>query len=443
MRTNVRRIAGQRLPRSAGVLARMSVGRLRSAPPWRASWLLLAATCVNAAELPRAAPESVGMTSAGLDALRTELDAVVARGEFPGITAMVARRGQVVFAHAAGLLDVQTGAPARLDSLMRIYSMTKPVTSVAAMLLAEEGKLDLHAPVARFFPRWKNMTVLAADGETRAPAERPVTAHHLLTQTAGLAYGYDGDSPVDRMYREAGLIGDWDYLAHDTRELVTKLADIPLLFHPGARWHYGFSTDVLGHLVERVSGKPLDVFLRERVFAPLGIRDAYFDVPAEVLHRFGTDHIIAKDGTVTVQDNPREDPEFIGVTFLSGGGGLVTTVGDFMRFCLMLDGNGAFGGTRLLKAETVAAMIRNQLPDGVTMGGEAFGYGFGVFGDEAVEHQPSPGSYYWGGAAGTFFWIDPAERLVGVFLPQRINAPGRIQTKLQRLVYEAIDRAVP
>ena len=405
--------------------------------------LLLAGAVVNAGELPRATPESVGMTSAGLEALREELDAVVARGEFPGVTAMVARRGKVVFAHAAGLLDVETGAPARLDSLMRIYSMTKPVTSVAAMLLVEEGKLDLDAPVARFFPRWKNMTVLAADDATRLPAERAVTARHLLTQTAGLAYGYDGDSVVDRMYREAGLIGDWDYLARDTRELVTKLADIPLLFQPGARWHYGFSTDVLGHLVERISGQPLDAFLRARVFAPLGIRDAYFDVPPAARHRFGTDHIIGEDGAVTVRDNPREDPEFIGVTFLSGGGGLVTTAGDYMRFCLMLDGGGAFAGTRLLKAETVAAMTRNQLPDGVTMGGEPFGLGFGIFGEEAVEHQPSPGSYYWGGAAGTFFWIDPAERIVGVFLPQRVNAPGRIQTQLQSLVYQAIDRSAP
>lgn len=408
-----------------------------------ALWLLLAASPAGATDLPRAAPESVGMTSAGLAALRAELDRLVAHGEFPGVTAMVARRGKVVFAHAAGLLDVQTGAAARLDSLMRVYSMTKPVTSVAAMMLVEDGELGLDDPVARFFPKWKNMTVLGADGETRVPAERPVTARHLLTQTAGLAYGYDGDSVVDRLYREAGLISDWDYLARDTRELVTKLADIPLLFHPGARWHYGFSTDVLGHLVERASGKPLDAFFREHLFAPLGIRDAYFDVPPEVARRFGTNHVIGADGAVTVQDNPRDDPEFVGVTFLSGGGGLVTTVGDYMRFCLMLDGNGAFGGARLLKAETVAAMTRNQLPKGVTMGGEPFGFGFGVFGEEAVEHQPSPGSYYWGGAAGTFFWIDPAERIVGVFLPQRIDLPNHIQTELQRLVYRAIATSPP
>ena len=416
-----------------------------------APWLLLTAATAGGVELPRAEPESVGMSTEGLEALRAELDRVVAAGEWPGVTAMVARRGKVVFAHASGLLDVQTGAQARLDSLMRIYSMTKPMTSVAAMMLVEDGALGLDDPVFRFFPAWKNMTVLNADSE-RVPATRPVTARHLLTHTAGLVYGYDGNSAVDRLYRQAGLIGDWDYLVRDTATLVAKLADIPLAFQPGTRWRYGFSTDVLGHLVERVSGKRLDAFLRERLFAPLGIEDAYFDVPPALAPRFGTNHIIAKDGAVTVQDNPREDPEFMGVTFISGGGGVVTTVGDFMRFCLMLEGNGAFGGVRVLQADTVAAMTRNQLPDGVTMGGDPFGLGFGIFGADADAGEdqpssastpspsPSPSSYYWGGAAGTYFWIDPAERLVGVFLPQRINSPNHLQEAVQRLVYKAINR---
>ena len=406
---------------------------------WRLAPCLLAGFCAaGAAELPSAPPEAVGMTSDGLQALGARLDQLVADGAFPGVTAMVARRGKVVFAHSAGLLDVQTGAKMRIDSLLRIYSMTKPVTSVAAMQLVERGELRLDDPVWRFFPGWKTMTVLAADGKTREPAERPVTMRHLLTHTAGLAYGYDGDSAVDRMYREAGLIDDWDYLARDTGELVSKLANIPLLFQPGARWHYGFSTDVLGHLVERVSGLPLDAFLRQNLFAPLGMKDAYFDVPPNVVHRFGTAHIIGADGELAVQDNPREDPEFIGVTFLSGGGGLVTTVGDFMRFCLMLEGGGAFAGTRILTPETVAAMTRNQLPETVQGGAGGFGLGFGIVGEGAPPGGPSPNSYRWGGAAGTFFWIDPAERLVGVFMPQRIGMPGGIGQSLERLVYEAI-----
>ena len=192
------------------------------------------------------------MSSARLGAVAAKMDALVAAREFPGITAVIARRGRVVFQHSTGVLDVETGAPMRDDSLLRVYSMTKPITSVAAMMLVEDGELLLDAPVTRFFPEWRNQTVLV-DGEN-VPAARAVTARHLLMHTSGLTYGYYGDTPVDRMYREARLIDDWDYLTHDTRELVAKLADIPLLFQPGSRWHYGFSSDVLGHLVERVSG---------------------------------------------------------------------------------------------------------------------------------------------------------------------------------------------
>ena len=400
--------------------------------------LLASAWAAAAAELPFAEPESVGMASASLQRVGAELDRLVEAGELPGVAAMVARRGQVVFAHAAGLLDVETGSEMALDSLLRIYSMTKPVTSVAAMMLVEDGKLRLDAPVSRFFPGWREMTVLAPVGETRTPATEPITVQHLLTHTAGLAYGYDGDTAVDRLYRQAGLIDDWDYLTRDTRELVEKLGDLPLLYQPGTRWHYSFASDVLGHLVERASGQPLDAFLQQRLFAPLGIEDAYFDVPPAVRHRFGTNHFVGQDGQVVVQDSPREDPEFIGVTFLSGGGGLVTTVGDFMRFCLMLERGGELAGTRILSAEAVQSMTQGQLPEGVPYPGGGFGLGFGIVGESAEPGGPSPGSYYWGGAAGTFFWIDPAERLVGVFLPQRIGAPGRIQATLQRLVYAAI-----
>lgn len=417
-------------------------GRARVLPALALTCGLLPSALAVAAELPRAEPQSVGMAADALERLRGELDRLVEQGEMPGITAMVARRGKVVFSHATGLLDVQTGAPMRLDSLLRIYSMTKPVTSVAAMMLVEEGKLGLDDSLSRFFPGWRNMTVLQADG-SKLPVLRPITARHLLTHTAGLAYGYDGDSAVDRLYQQAGLIDDWDYLAKDTHELVEKLADIPLLYQPGTRWHYSFATDVLGHLVERVSGQSLDVFLQERLFAPLGIADAYFDVPPKQLHRFGTDHIIGKDGETIVQDSPREDPEFIGVTFLSGGGGLVTTAADYMRFCLMLDGGGEFAGARILQPETVREMTRNQLPDGAGWDDGGFGLGFGIAGPSDEPGALSPGAYQWGGAAGTFFWIDPAERLIGIFMPQRIGMPGRIQNSLQQLVYEAITEPAP
>ena len=392
---------------------------------------LAAVVNVDGSELPRAKPAAVGLTAEGLAALRTEMDALVERKVFPGIVGMVARRGQVAFEHAAGQLDVETGTAMQLDSLLRIYSMTKPVTSVAAMMLVEDGVLELDAPVAQFFPSWQNMTVLV--GEERVPAATPITMRHLLTHTAGLSYGYDGDTAVDGLYRAAGLIDDWDYLTRDTRELVEKLANIPLLFQPGERWHYGFATDVLGHLIERASGERLDRFLHRRLFKPLGMADAYFDVPAEVLDRFGTNHYVADNGTVTVQDNPRDDPEFIGVTFLSGGGGLVTTVGDYMRFCLLLANGGLAGDARLLQEATLAEMTTNQLPADGPM---QFGLGFAI---AAAASEPlSPGSYSWGGAAGTFFWVDPGKQLIGIFMPQRISSPGDVQERLQQLVYDAL-----
>ena len=398
-------------------------------------WALAVSAAV--AELPRVAPESVGMSSARLEAVAQKMDALVAAAEFPGMTAMIARRGLVVFRHSTGLLDVETGAPMRDDSLLRVYSMTKPITSVAAMALVEDGELLLDAPVARFFPEWRDLTVLV-DGE-RVPVARAVTARHLLMHTSGLSYGYVGDTPVDRMYREARLIDDWDYLTHDTRELVAKLADIPLLFQPGSRWHYGFSTDVLGHLVERVSDKPLDVFFRERLFEPLGMHDSFFDVPPEVVDRFGTDHYV-NDGEVVVQDSPREDPEFMGVTFLSGGGGLVMTAEDYLRFALMMQGGGRLQDARILSPTTVDLMTTDLLPDGISAGAAGFGLGFAIVPPGAGRDARSPGSYYWGGAAGTFFWVDPAQELVAVFMPQRIGSPGWIQQTLQNMVYAAIEK---
>lgn len=376
------------------------------------------------------------MSASRLARVAAQMDEFVAEGEFPGMLAMVARRGSVVFEHSVGILDVETGAPLKMDSLMRVYSMTKPVTSVAAMMLVEDGKLLLDAPVSLHFPEWKELRVLE-DGK-EVPATNALTARHLLMHTSGLSYGYYGDTPVDRMYREAKLIDDWDYLTHDTRELVQKLADIPLLFQPGSRWHYGFSTDVLGHLVERVSGKPLDAFFQERLFTPLGMNDAYFDLPEEVLARFGTDHYVV-NGEVIVQDSPREDPEFRNVTFLSGGGGLVMTADNYMRFCLMLLKGGAWEDKRLLSPATVALMTSNLLPENQSANGEGFGLGFAIAPDGPGRGTLTPGSYYWGGAAGTFFWIDPALDLAAVFMPQRIGMPNLIQQTLQNMVYAAVE----
>ena len=390
------------------------------------------AATASAGELPRAEPEAVGMTKEGLNAVAEAMDRMVADGELVGMNAMIARRGQVVFEHATGTLDLETGAPMRADSLIRIYSMTKPITSAAALMLVDDGKLDLDEPVTKFFPEWNDQT--AYEGDKVVPVDPPVTATHLLQHTSGLSYGYVGNTPVDKAYREAGLIDDWDYLVRDTNILVQKLADIPLLFQPGTRWHYSFSTDVLGQLIERVSGQPLDQYFDERLFGPLGMEDVYFDVPPDVVHRFGTDHEF-KDGNFVVQDNPREDPEFIGVTFLSGGGGLVMPTESYVRFCQMILNGGELDGTRVLEPETVALMTTDQLPEGIWPSG-GFGLGFAVV-TEPGGSTPV-GSYSWGGAAGTFFWIDPGNELVGVFMPQFIGMPNSIQEKLKGLVYAAM-----
>ena len=407
--------------------------RRQSTAPWLLGGaLVLAAMATGAEELPRAEPEAVGMTKQGLNAVAEEMDRLVADGEMVGMAAMIARRGQVVFEHATGTLDLETGAPMRLDSLIRIYSMTKPITSAGALMLVDDGKLNLDEPVTKFLPEWKDQT--AYEGDNVVPVDPPVTAKHLLLHTSGLSYGYVGNTPVDKAYREAGLIDDWDYLVQDTDMLVKKLADIPLLFQPGTRWHYSFSTDVLGQLIERVSGLPLDEYLDERLFGPLGMEDVYFDVPADVVHRFGTDHEF-KDGNFVVQDNPREDPEFIGVTFLSGGGGLVMPTESYVRFCQMILNGGTFGGTRVLEPETVALMTTDQLPAGIWPN-SGFGLGFAVVTEDGG--STPRGSYSWGGAAGTFFWIDPGHELVAVFMPQFIGMPNSIQEKLKGLVYAAL-----
>ena len=413
------------------------VRRQSNVPRFLGGALVLAAMAatVGAVELRRAEPEAVGMTKQGLTAVAEEMDRLVADGELVGMTAMIARRGRIVFEHATGTLDLETGTPMRLDSLIRIYSMTKPITSAGALMLVDDGKLDLDEPVTKFFPEWNGQT--AYEGDEIVPVDPPVTAKHLLLHTSGLAYGYDGNTPVDKAYQEAGLIDDWDYLVRDTNILVRKLADIPLLFQPGTRWHYSFSTDVLGQLIERVSGLPLDEYLGERLFGPLGMADVYFDVPADVVHRFGTDHEF-KDGKFVVQDNPREDPEFIGVTFLSGGGGLVMPTESYVRFCQMILNGGTLDGTRVLEPETVALMTTDQLPAGIWPN-SGFGLGFAVVTEDGG--STPHGAYSWGGAAGTFFWIDPGHELVAVFMPQYIGMPNAIQEKLKGLVYAAVDDA--
>jgi CubicO group peptidase (beta-lactamase class C family) len=403
----------------------------------------LAAVADAPPELPRAAPESMGLSGARLAELRPWMEERIASGRVPGMVTMVARQGKVVHLASAGTLDLETGARVADDSLFRIYSMTKPITTAGLMALYDEGLFELDDPVAEYIPELGNLEVWTEQGNV--PLQRPVTIADLLRHTSGLTYGFFGDTPVDQLYREHNVFGQ-----RDLKAMVGVLSDLPLLHQPGTRWHYGVSTDVIGHLIERISGRPLDRFLEERIFRPLGMDDTAFVVPESKLARFGTNHAFdAGSQKLTVVESPRAGeampkPGFVGdVTLFQGGGGLVSTAADYMRFCLMLTGDGAFDGTQILKAETVDLMREDQLPEGIpgVFGGDMrFGYGFAIVGDQGGRRAVgSAGSYWWFGVAGTQFWIDPVEDLVGIMLIQvRGNREPLINEFAER-VYAALD----
>ena len=401
------------------------------------SFLLLSLVLMQlttASPMPRSAPAELGFNPKPLELLRAELDKLVADKSAPGSSVLIAREGKVVFEHATGILDVETDAQLKLDSLFRIYSMTKTVTAFAALQLVDERLIGIDDPIHPVLPEWKNLTAL--DGEKEVTA-KPMTLRHLLTHTSGLSYGYYGDTKVDRMYREAGIIGDWDYLTRDTKEMVEKLAAIPLLFQPGSRWHYGLSSDVLGHVVERVSGLPLDQYMDERIFKPLDVSDAYFDVPQDAVNRFGTNQYRNNAGGYRIQDTPREDPEFIGVTFLSGGGGLVMTTEGFAKFAVMLANRGEYEGTRLIGSDTIELMFSNQLPSHLqTADSRPVGMGLGIRPRSGTENA-SP-VFFGGGAAGTSFMIDPEYNLVIVVMVQVLNSSGNEARTVREHVYESL-----
>ena len=305
---------------------------------------------------------------------------------------------------------------------------------MAAMILYEEGRFQLNDPVADYIPELADLKVLVDGNEVEA--RRPMTIRHLLTHTSGLSYGFAPDNVIDQRYREARILGN-----KNLDEMIERLGDIPLHFHPGTRWQYGISTDVLGALVERVSGMPLDEFLAERIFVPLEMSDTSFAVPAHKVERFGTNHRINRQtGKLEVVDSPRGG-EFVGeVTFFSGGGGLVSTASDYMRFCLMMLNGGELDGARILSPKTVEFVQQNHLRPGIDYrgGGGHFGLGFAVTTRPGTSEIGSIGSYAWGGAAGTIFWIDPVEDLAVVTMIQLMSSPYPLRAELQAMTYAAL-----
>ncbi len=397
--------------------------------------------------LSYATPESVGMSSERLERIAPVLNRYVDEGQLTGVVSMIARKGEIVHFEEYGVLDAESGTPIQKDSIFRIYSMTKPITTLAVMMLYEEGKLQLTDPVERYLPAFTNVRVAGPGGALVAPM-RPMTVQMLMTHTSGLTYGVFGDTLVDRQYRDAGVM-----TSPDNTIFIERLGIIPLQFQPGSRFHYSVSTDVLGALVEAVSGQTLGEFFQQRIFDPLQMEDTFFQVPPEKLERFGTNHTFNPETKLLEVSDRVADSNFVNRrTFESGGGGLLSTTEDYMRFSQMLINGGELDGTRIIGRKTLDYMTQNHLggifgttgqhsPDELPgmARGTGFGLGFAVVEDPtAVGGNTSAGEYYWGGAAGTIFWVDPVEELVGIVMIQHMNVQVPLRAVFKALTYGAI-----
>ncbi len=371
----------------------------------------------------------------------------VDRGELPGLITLIARQGKVVHCEKFGSMDIEAEKPMQADTIFRIYSMTKPITTVAAMMLYEEGHFLLSDPVAKFIPAFRDVKVFgnSTGGATDLiDLEREMTVRDLMTHTSGLTYAFHGDSPVDAMYTQADLFRRDRTL----RDNVEKLVKIPLVHQPGSAWRYSVATDVLGYLIEVIAETRLEVFLQERIFTPLQMTDTDFYVPEEKIGRFAALYKLAEDGGLALLDPPATGEYATPPLNISGGGGLVSTTADYLRFAQMVLNGGQLDGTRLLGRKTVALMTINHLPEQVlpmtllnkTFHGYGFGLGFSVITDiAATQDFESVGNYGWGGAAGTYFWNDPEEALIGLLMTQFM--PGMhypLGAQLKVLAYQAL-----
>lgn len=397
-------------------------------------------------------PEAVGLSPERLARVDRWMDEQVSGGRLAGLQVLVHRRGQLAYHRCAGLADIARGTPVAPDTVWRIYSMTKPLTSVAVMMLYEEGWFQLDDPVARFLPCFRDMRVFAGGNRFRpetVPAERDITVRDLLTHTAGLTYGFMESTLVDAMYRDAGV--DFQTAEASLGELVERAAKLPLLSQPGREWNYSIATDVLGHFVAVVSGQDFGAFLHERVLAPLGMTGTGWHVPEAAVPRFAANYYRGPDGKPALLDDPGTSRYLKPPPLASGGGGLVSTAGDYLRFCRFMLARGELDGVRLLGRKTVELMTMNHLGgDLASMGqprfsesnyhGIGFGLGFSVTLDPAAAQiLGSPGEYAWGGAASTAFWIDPAEELAVILMTQLTpSSTYPIRRELRVLTYGAL-----
>ena len=409
-----------------------------------------------------AVPHEAGLSADRLACISATAQAFIDDRQLAGAVTVVARRGRIAHLEAYGMMDIEANKPMQKDTIFRIYSMTKPIAAAAVMILCEEGKLQLDAPVSVYLPELEGLKVAAAaDAETLTliKADRDMTVQDLMRHTSGLpgaARYMAGQTAVDKRYREVGL-----HLLHECnlQEMVERLGRIPLVYQPGTKWHYSIAADVLGRLIEVVSGQPFDVFLTERIFKPLGMVDTRFYVPAEKIDRLAGMYGPTPESGLQVIDAPEGGTGNVSETsfrkkpkFLSAGGGLVSTAADFARFCLMLSGRGTLAGKRLMKAASVELMTRNHLPEHLIpldkkpdkrYAGLGFGLGVSVR-VQQTDWVPASevGEYGWIGGASTEFWISPRDELVVITLAQHIPF-SELSERVKPLVYDAILEETP
>jgi CubicO group peptidase (beta-lactamase class C family) len=427
----------------------MSIGRRLSSAI--AIWLL--AVSVLAAELPRAKPEAVGLSPQRLDRIGQVLNAKVDAGEIPGYVALVVRRGRVAYYEAYGLQNPNTKAPMTRDSIFRIYSMTKPITSVAAMILVEEGRIKLSDPISMYLPELGKLQVATNAGTAKdvgdletKPATNPIRVVDLLMHTSGLTYGFfkpfPGGSPVEQMYLDGGI----NDLNITNAELVTRLSKLPLKYEPGTTWWYSNSTDVLGRLVEVVSGMTLGEFFQKRISGPLGMTDTAFQVAPSNVARFAEPFDSDRKGLILQYTDPTKP-----VKFEAGGQGLTSTAMDYARFLQMMLNSGRLDGTNILGSKTVELMTMDHVGQAIDHGlfflpGQSHGFGLGFAVRTPGPRAPvalnsmhgSVGEYYWAGYAGTYFWVDPKEEVVAVYMMQSVQHLLWYATTFKTLVLQAI-----
>ncbi len=412
------------------------------------------ATNTQRAAMPATAPitalqlasaEEVGMDSSRLDRVTQAMQGFVDEGLLAGVVTMAARDNKIVHFESVGYRDIEAQSPMTNDAIFRIYSMTKPITGVAMMILYEEGKFKLSDPVEKYIPEFTDLQVYAGEDDNGKPVLEPqnhkMTVRELMSHSGGLSYGLFSQSKVDDMYNEANVL-DADSTLQD---MIDKLGAIPLRQQPGSMWHYSVSVDVQGYIVEKLSGQKFSDFLEERIFEPLNMTDTDFYVPEEKANRFAQVYGYSPAGELTAQEGFGGGNDYLrDQAFESGGGGLVSSSMDYMRFSQMMLNGGVLDGQRILAPLTVRLMSSNHLPTGVNglnpyVTHTKFGLGFAVIDDPIQAEAYSQGEYYWGGAAGTWFWIDPVENLVFIGMIQQFGAQlPDVRSTSKRLVYQAI-----